>query len=183
MESDKVEIVDFSGENFKKITIPCSYLLVIIILISFLNIYLMVAFPGSFISIFVSLILFLIFILYYSYIIKKDPGKIRRFFISFEKIEIELPHNPIFTIFWNEFKKVEIRLREFNCQPYKGYEFHFSNQEDNKVCTISLMDFHKEKIEQILTLLKDFSRRMKKEFTAVKETNVSGIYLVENLKI
>ncbi|MFX1328893.1 MAG: hypothetical protein ACFE91_12265 [Promethearchaeota archaeon] len=183
MESDKVEILDFSGENFNKIAIPCSVCVIIIFLISILNIYLMIAFPGTFISVFVSLILVFIFILYYSYIIKKDPGKLRRFSISSEKIEIELPHIPIFTIFWNEFKKVEIRLREFTCQPYKGYEFHFSNQESDKVCSVSLMDFHKEKIKQILTLLKDFSRCMKKEFVAVKETNVSGIYLLENFKI
>jgi len=182
MKSDKVEIIDFSGEKFNKISIPCSVSLVLIGFLALLNILLMVLFPGTFISVGVSLIIIFIFGLYYSYILTKNPG-IRKFSISIEKIEIIIPKTPIFLIYWSEFKKLEIKLRKFNFKPFHIYELHFIYQDSDRTFNLSLSDFPLEKIDQILRLLKDYAKRMEKQFTALKETKISGIVLVENLKI
>ena len=103
MESDKNEIIDFSGENFNKISIPCSVILIAIIFLVLLNIFLMFSYP--YISVFVSLVIISIFFLYYYYIITKNPG-IRTFSISDENIKIMVPNMPIFLISWPEFEKL-----------------------------------------------------------------------------
>jgi len=41
----------------------------------------------------------------------------------------------------------------------------------------------KQNLDKILVLLKNFTKIMKKEFAAVKETNISGVILLENFKI
>ncbi|UCD01679.1 MAG: hypothetical protein JSV23_01245 [Promethearchaeota archaeon] len=182
MESDKVEIIDFSGEKFNNISIPWPVSLVLIILLVILNIFLMVSFPGTFISIFVSLIILCAFGLYYSYSITKNPG-FRKFSISSKEIEIIVPKKPNFLIYWSEFKKVEIRLKRFNTEPFYIYELHFINQESDRTFNLSLSEFPKKKIDQILLLIKDYTKKIGKQFTAVKEKWISGVVLVENLKI
>lgn len=182
MKSDEVEIVDFSGEKFNKISIPCSVSLVLICLLASLNIVFMVLFPGNIISIGASLIIICIIGLYYSYNLTKNPG-IRKFSISNEKIEILIPKTPIFLIYWSEFNKLEIKLRKLNYKPFYIYELHFIHQKSDRTFKLSLLEFPKEKIDQILRLLKDYSKKIGKQFTALKETNISGIVLVENLKI
>ena len=47
--------------------------------------------------------------------------------------------------------------------------------------TISLNDFHKDKIREILNVMKEDARFMKKDFKSVKETTVSGVYFIEDL--
>ncbi|MFW9999357.1 MAG: hypothetical protein ACFE9Q_07930 [Candidatus Hodarchaeota archaeon] len=182
MESDKVEIIDFSGEKFTKISIPCSANLVLILIFVTLNIFLPFLFPGSLISIFLSLIILCIYCIYYSYTLTKNPG-IRKFSISLEEIEIIIPQMPAFLISRSEFKKLEIRLRKLDIKPFLIYTLHFINSDSERTVKISLSEFSKEKIEQILKLLKIYVKRMGKEFIAVKETWVSGVLLVENLKI
>jgi len=180
MESDKVDIIDFSGEKFNKISIPCPVSLALIVLLVLINSFLLI--PGTFISVFVSLIIFFICGLFYYYIVVKNPG-IRKFSISTEEIEIFIPNIPIFLIHWSEFKKIEIKLEQLNSKPFSIYELHFVNQDSERAFNLSLSDFHKEKLDQILLLLKEYARRMRKEFTAVKETIISGVYLVEKLDI
>ena len=183
IEPDYDEIIDFSGEKFSKVSIPCSVGLIIIFIVAFINIILMILFPESYLSMYISLIVVGVFLLYYSYIATKNPGKLRKFSISNEDIQLLLPHLPLFTIKWAELDKIEIRLRKFDFKPFLRYDIHFIDQESEKVCNISMLDFHKEKIDQILLLLKHYAIRMKKDFVAVKETNVSGVILVENLKL
>lgn len=182
MESDKVDIIDFSGEKFNKISIPCPVSLALIVLLVLLNSFLFISFPGTFISVFVSLIIFFICGLFYYSIVTKNPG-IRKFSISTEEIEIFIPNIPIFLIHWSEFKKIEIKLIQLNSEPFSIYELHFINQDSERAFNLSLSEFHKEKLDQILLLLKEYARRMRKEFTAVKETMISGVYLVEKLDI
>lgn len=182
MKSDKVEIVDFSGEKFNKISIPCSICLLFIGLLSSLNIYLMFLFPGTLIGVGASLIIVFIFGLYYSYILTRNPG-IRKFLICNEKIEILIPKTPLFLIYWSEFNKLEIKLRKFNYKPFHIYELHFVQQNSDRTFKLSLLEFPKQKINQILRLLKEYAKRMGKQFNALKETNISGVVLVENLKI
>lgn len=182
MESDKVDIIDFSGEKFNKISIPCSVSLFLIVLLALLNLLLIFLFPWTFISVFMSLIILFIYGLYYYYVLSKNPG-IRKFSISIEKIEIAIPKLPAFLIYWSEFNKIEIKLKKFNFKPFYIYELHFIHQDYDRSFNLSLSEFPKEKIDQILLLLKNHAKRKGKQFTAVKETWVSGVYLVENLKI
>ena len=182
-EPDKVEVIDFFGEKFNKRSVPCSVGLLIMLSVAVANVFLMFLFPGTYISLFVSLIIIGGFLLYYSYILRQNPGKIRKFSISVENIEIILPNISFFRIRWSEFERLEIRMDQFNYKPYYQYELHFMNRDSDKVVRLSLSDFHKVKVDQILVLLKNFSKIMKKEFAAVKETNISGIIQVENFKI
>jgi hypothetical protein len=183
MELEKDEIIDFTGENFNKYSMSCSAGLLMILLIAVVNICLMFLFPGTDISTYISIGIIVIFVLYYSFTITKNPGKIRKFSISTEEIEILLPNTPYFRISWSEFEELEITMRKFSYKPYCRYEFHFINQDTEKNIDVSLFDFHKEKIDEILVLLKNYSIKMKKKFKAIKETNVSGIILQENFKI
>ncbi|MFX0136303.1 MAG: hypothetical protein ACFFDN_21865 [Candidatus Hodarchaeota archaeon] len=182
MESDNIDIIDFSGEKFNKISIPCSVSLFLILLLVLLNLFLSILFPWTFISIFTSLIIILIFGLYYYYVMSKNPG-IRKFSISTEKIEIIIPKLHPFLIFWSDFNKIEIKLKKFNYEPFYIYELHFIHQNSDKSFNLSLSEFPKEKINQILLLLKNYAKRIGKQFTATQETWISGVYLVENLKI
>ncbi len=90
MASDKIEIIDFSGEKFYLISIPCSVSLPITYLLVILNGIFMVAFPGSFITIILSLFLILIMVLYFINWVN-NPAKLRKFSISEDIIEIVLP--------------------------------------------------------------------------------------------
>ncbi|MFX1308965.1 MAG: hypothetical protein ACFE8C_04645 [Promethearchaeota archaeon] len=183
MELEKDEVIDFSGENFNKYSISCSVGLLIILSIALVNFILIFLFPGTYISTYISLGLIFIFVLYYSYMLMRNPGKLRKFSISNEEIEFLLPNIPLFRIFWSEFEEIEIRMRKFNYKPYCRYEFHFIYRDSDNIINLSLFDFHKEKIDEILVLIKDYAKKMKKKFKAIKETNISGIILQENFKI
>lgn len=180
---EKVEIIDFFGEEFNKRSLPCSVGLLIILIVALANLYVMILYPGTYVSIFISLIVIVGFVLYYSYILAKNPGKIRKFSISTEYIEIILPDDSLFRINWPEFEKLEIRKKEFNYKPYCRYELHFMDGDMDKSVSICLLDFQKNNLDKILVSLKNFAQIMKKEFTAVKETNISGVILLENFKI
>ncbi|NVM38639.1 MAG: hypothetical protein HWN81_23835 [Candidatus Lokiarchaeota archaeon] len=182
-EPDKVEVIDFFGEEFNKRSVPCSVGLLIILIVALANLFVMILYPRTNASIFISLIIIAGFVLYYSYILAKNPGKIRKFSISTEDIEIILPDVSPFRIHWPEFEKLEIRKKEFNYKPYCRYEFHFMYGDSDKVVNVSLLDFQKKNLDKILVSLKNFAKLMKKEFTAVKETNISNVILLENFKI
>ncbi len=183
MEPNYDEIIDFTGEKFNKVSIPCSVVWIIIFIVAFINVVSMILLPNSYTSMYLSLIVIGVFLIYYSYIVTKNPGKIRKFSISTEDIQLLLPNVPLFTIKWSEIEEIEIRMRMLDFKPFCRYDIHFLNQKSEKECNISMLDFHKEKIDQILLLLKHYAKLMKKHFTAVKETNVSGVILVENLKL
>jgi hypothetical protein len=183
MNLEKDEVIDFSGENFNRKSIPCSVSLIILLVIALINIFLMFSFPGTYFSTYISIAILVVFVLYYSYVLTKNPGKIRKFSISHQEIVVFLPNTLTFMISWSEFEKIEIRKIEFNYKPYCRYEFHFLNQESDKSFELSLFDFHKEKIDEILVLIKVHAKKMDKEFKSVKETNVSGIILQEDFKI
>lgn len=180
---DKVEVIDFFGEKFSKRSVPCSVILLIMLIAAIANVFIMILYPGTYISLYISLMMVTGFVLYYSYVAKKNPGKIRKFSISSEDIEIILPNSAPVRIFWSEFDKLEIRKKEFNYRPYCRYELHFIYNDSDKVVNVSLLDFQKKNLEKILVLLKSFAKIMKKEFAAVKETNISGVILLENFKI
>ncbi|MFX0081027.1 MAG: hypothetical protein ACFE94_04665 [Candidatus Hodarchaeota archaeon] len=183
MEIEKKDIFDFSGENFSKLTISCKIIFVIILSIASLNIVLMVAFPESQITTYVSIGLIVIFILYYYYVATKSPGKLRKFSISSECIEILIPYRTNFLIYWGEFEKIEVRLKIVEFKPFMVYNFHFFNHKSEKKVSVSLYDFHKDKIIEFLKILREYAYNMEKEFIAVKETKISGVYLVEDLEI
>lgn len=182
MVSDKIEIIDFSGEDFSLISIPCSVSLPITCFLVILNTIFMVSFPGSPITIILSLFLIMIMVFYFvSWV--NNPAKLRKFSISEVSIEITLPHVSRFHKFWSEFDKIEVRLKYLDIKPYRAYELYFIRDNSEDCFIISLLDFHKEKIKEILLLLKDYSQRMNKTFSAVKERMISGIVEVEDLNI
>ena len=180
---DKVEVIDFFGEKFNKRSVPCFGVLLLMLIATLANIFIMILYPGTYISLYISLIIIAGFALYYSYVASKNPGKIRKFSISNKVIEITLPDTTPFRIYWPEFEKLEIRKKEFDYRPYYRYELHFMYGDSDKVVNISLLNFQKINLDKILVLLKNFAKIMKKDFAAVKETNVSGVILLENFKI
>ena len=64
-EPYRVEVVDFSGEEFNKRSVPCSVGLLIMLTVALINIFLMVFFPGTYISLYVSLIWGICIILFF----------------------------------------------------------------------------------------------------------------------
>lgn len=183
IESDKIEVVDFSGEDFSKFSFPCSVLLFFVFILAILNITLMILFPSSLIITFISLGIIAVFVLYFYFVTTKNLGKIRRFSISSEEIEISIPDIPTFQIFWAEFDKIEIKVISFNFKPFLKYSFHLIKDKSEKTFSFSLWDFPKKKADYILVLTKNYAGKLGKVFTAVKEKEISGIYQVENLNI
>lgn len=183
MADERIDIVDFSGEKFSNFSLPCWILVVLVPTIAILSTYLMVKYPGSTVASLLSIALIAIFILYYYFISTKSPGKLRRFSITLTQIEIILPDKPQFFIRWTDFDKIEIKLKKLDLKPFNVYHFNFKGTNSEKKTSISLLDFQKVKIKEILKSLKESALLMKKEFTAVKETLVSGIYLIEDLDI
>ena len=141
----------------------------------------MMAFSGSTIAILLSIVLIIIFFLYYSYVAAKSPGKLRKFSISNDDIRILLPQKPLFSIKWSEFEKIEIRLKKLQLKPFNIYQFYFFDNLKEQKITISLNDFHIDKITEILNVMKEYAMFMKKEFSSVKETVVFGVYFIEDL--
>ena len=182
MECEKTDIFDFSGEKFNKFTIPCWIVLVITTSMAILTMFFMVKFPESHIVTLLSIALIIFFILYYYYVVSKSPGKLRKFSISSESIEVLLPYKLKFLIYWSEFEKIEVRLKIIELKPFHVYYFHFLNHSTEKKVSVSLDDFHRDKIIEFLKILREYAFIMKKEFNAVKETNISGVYLVEDLE-
>ncbi|MBY8989756.1 MAG: hypothetical protein KGD58_03295 [Candidatus Lokiarchaeota archaeon] len=183
MESEKIEIIDFSGERFNNFRMPCWIIIVFITALAIFNIYLMITTPESPLATLLSIGLILIFVLYYYYVATRSPGKLRKVSISYEEIEVTLPHKPQFLIQWSEFEKIEVKLKKLRLKPFNVYYFHFFNHTTEKKFTLTLNDFHKSKIIEILKLLRERAFILKKEFVAIKETQVSGIHFIEDFEI
>jgi hypothetical protein len=183
MESEKTDIVDFSGEKFHNFTVPCGVVMALVLILAILDTYLMIKFPESPFAILISLTLVFIFILYYYNVATKSPGKLRKFSISYEKIVFELPHRPHYTIYWSEFEKIEVKLKELRLKPFHVYHFRFINDRAEKKINLSLNDFHKSKIIDIVKILREHAFIMNKEFSTVKESEVSGVHFIEDLEI
>jgi hypothetical protein len=183
MESEKTEIIDFSGEKFNNLTMPCWIVMILVPILAILDAYLMIRFPESPLAILLSLILIGIFIIYFYYVATKSPGKLRKVSISYDEIVFELPHRPQYTIFWSEFEKIEVKLRKLQLKPFYVYHFRFINDKEAKKIILSLNDFHKSKITDILKTIKEHAYIMNKEFSAIKESEVLGVHLIEDLEI
>ena len=74
-------------------------------------------------------------------------------------------------------------MSKFSYKPYLRYEFHFINKDYDRSFNLSLFDFHKQKLKEILVLTKVYAKKMNKDFRSVIETNVSGVILLEDFKI
>jgi hypothetical protein len=183
MESRKTEITDISGEEFSKFTLPCLPILLLGIVLAIVDMYFIISFPTSAIGPLLSAIIIAIFILYYYYVASKSLGKLRKFSISDDEIEIIVPNEPYFTIKWDEFDKIEVKLNEIDLRPYIVYHIHFIHQKIERTVKLSLDDFHKEKLKEILRELKKHALLNNKNFSAVKESFISGVYIVEELEI
>ncbi|MFW9878332.1 MAG: hypothetical protein ACFFG0_35060 [Candidatus Thorarchaeota archaeon] len=183
MEREKTEIIDFSGEKFNKFTIPNWIIVIIVFSLAVLNMFSMIIFSKSQIVIYLSIALTIIFILYYCFVISNSTGKLRKFSVSSECIEVLLPNRPIFITYWSEFEKIEVKLNIIQFKPFNVYYFHFLHLNTEKKVSVSLNDFHRAKISEFLKILRKYANIMNKEFLAVKETNISGVYLIEDMEI
>ncbi|TFG24957.1 MAG: hypothetical protein EU533_01585 [Promethearchaeota archaeon] len=110
-------------------------------------------------------------------------GMLRKFSISNLAIEFFLPSQDQFTIYWNDFNKINVTLKILDIKPFNIYNIKFIGGAQEKVINIGLQDFQKEKLKEILNLLKFHAKIHKKQFKATKEKIVSGIYIVEDLDI
>jgi len=181
MLSERTEIVDFSGEKLSSFIIPRWVITVVVPLIVILNVIFFIFNPKSPYTMLLSIILISIFILYYYSVITKSLGKLRKFSISQKDIEIILPDSPLFIVSWSEFEKIQITLKILELKPFIVYKFRFIGKTSEKKVTLSLLDFHKEKINEILKVLNKFAVLMEKSFSVVKETNISGVYFIEDI--
>ncbi len=182
MEPKKIEIIDYSGENFNLLSFSCSTFFIIIVILAIVNGIIAFFFPQLFIGISLGSFILIIFILICYYIFK-SPSKIRMFSISDKEIEFFFPKISYFRISWPEFKKIEIILKKFDIKPFHIYEINFIGKDSQKNFSFSLSDFQREKIEKILFYLKEYARKMRKNFRAVKEIEVSGVIIVEDLEV
>jgi len=180
MQSERTEIVDFSGEKLSSFTIPRWALTAILPLIVILDVIFFIINPESPYTMLVSIVLISIFIFYCYSVVTKSPGKLRKFSISYENIEVTLPDTPLFIVNWSEFEKIEITLKILELKPFYVYRYQFIGQNSEKQVTISLLDFHKEKIDEILKALRKYAVMLGKKFSVVKETNVSGVNFIED---
>ena len=98
MQSERTEIVDFSGEKFSNFTIPYWVVIIVILIIAISDAYLVIVYPESPYTIILSIVLILIFIFYYSTVATNSLGKLRKFSISYEEIEFTLPRTPRFIV-------------------------------------------------------------------------------------
>jgi len=187
MDSDKIdekiEIIDFSGEKFHNLSVPCPLVLLLVIVLAIINGILLVMYPRSFGTTLISLFIILVLVLSYYNIAVKNPGKLRKFSISDNGIEIKVPQHPLFSVKWSEFEKIEIRLKKFDLKPYYAYQFYFITDDSENKFNLSLADFHKEKIQNILKILKDFAVQKGKEFFSFRETESSGVFFADDLNV
>ena len=94
MESERPEIVDFSGEKFSNFSISCWVIIDVVSIIAILETYFIIVFPGSSVVLLLSIALIFVFIIYYYYVVTKSPGKLRRFSILTQDIEFTFPYKP-----------------------------------------------------------------------------------------
>jgi len=180
MQNERTEIVDFSGEKFGIFTIPRWIVNVVVSLIIILDVIFFIINPKSPYTILLSIVLISILILYCYSDITKSPGKLRKFSISLDEIEVTLPDSPLFIVNWSEFEKIQITIKMLELKPFNVYKFHFIGKNSEKKVTLSLLDFHKEKVNEILKALNKFALLMEKKISVVKETNVSGVNFIED---
>ena len=180
MQNERTEIVDFSGEKLGIFTIPRWIVNIVVSLIIILDVIFFIINPKSPYTILLSIVLISILILYCYSVTTKTQGKLRKFSISFENIEVILPDTPLFIVDWSEFEKIEITMKILELKPFYAYRYQFISQNSEKQVTISLLDFHKEKIDEILEALKKYAILMGKKISVVKETNVSGVNFIED---
>jgi hypothetical protein len=179
MESERTEVVDFSGEKFNSLSMPCGVTLGVILIITVLFSYLSIIYRNSLYAILLAIILFSIFILYYYSVATKSLGKVRKFSISFENIEFTLPYTTPLIVNWSEFEKIEITFVKFKYKPYSAFRFQFIGKNLEKEVTLSLFDFHKEKISEIIQILEEHVVVMNKNLSIFKETSISGAKIRE----
>jgi hypothetical protein len=181
-EGDIIEIIDFNGEKFNLINLKCWMIILIISVISAL-VYLLYLILYPVYSVFFVSIFFVILFVLYRENMTSSKGMLRKFSISDLEIEFLIPHKPQFVIMWNDFDSIEIILKVIDIKPFNKYEICFLSNVNRTCFDLTLYDFNREKIKEILFILKEQALLRAKKFKAVKERLISGIYLVEDLGI
>ena len=153
---DEKEVIDFSGENLSILPQKCSIILGIVVVVLIVGYILYLGMPDIFSGIFISLILLFLFIFALCYF-SRTRGGIRKFVISDRKIEFFFPDREGFHIEWPQFDSIDICLKKLELKPYHVYNITFIKDDSRKTVKFSLSDFHKVKIKEILTLLKEYS--------------------------
>lgn len=181
-EKDGIEIIDFYGEKLSLINIRYSTIFFVFVILAVIWYLIFLGFLPFPMEVFVVLGILIIVILFVANSLS-TRGMLRRFFISDLLIEFLLPPMDQFTIYWNDFNKIKVTLKILNIKPFNIYNIKFIGKNQEKVINVGLQDFKKEKIKEILNLLKTHAKIHKKQFNATKEKIVSGIYIVDDLEI
>ncbi|MHA1412432.1 MAG: hypothetical protein ACTSUX_01405 [Promethearchaeota archaeon] len=182
MGEDQIEVIDFSGEKLNIISFKCIHVLIVITILSVIGLTFYIIDYTSPIVMFICIaIIFIVFMYFLSP--KDSQGLLRKFLITPFEIEFLLPKREIFQIHWNDFKEIVVQLKIINVKPFNIYHIRFINENFEKKIILTLFDFKKENIEMILKLLKKHALLHRKRFKAKKERIISGVYLVEDMKI
>ena len=182
MEEDQIEVIDFGGEKLNIISFKCIHVLIVITILSIIGLSFYIIDYTSPIVMFICIaIIFIVFIYFLSP--KDSQGLLRKFLITPFEIEFLLPKRDIFEIHWNDFNEIVVQLKIINVKPFNIYHIRFINENFEKKIILTLFDFKKENIEMILKLLKKHASFHRKRFKAKKERIISGVYLVEDMKI
>ncbi len=113
--------------------------------------------------------IFISVLLIITYFPLRGNAKIRKFTLSEEGIELNIPHKPLFQITWAEFDIIIVISHYLNGKSGEqnvSYELRFFDKNEKLIRKISLRinrDFSKEKIEKILLALKNNAHSLNKE--------------------
>lgn len=181
-DTEKIEIVDTSGNNSKISPLLNALCSIFVVILSGMGFVLFLMYPYSLNGFFISLFTISIVVIYLFYQ-SKSKGIIRKFTLSHVDIEFLIPNKPFFNIKWSEIDEIQILLKQLEIQPFEVYEINFIKGNSNKIFKFSILEFNKANSTQIVYLLKKYAKINKKEFKAKKESLISGIVLVEDLEI
>jgi hypothetical protein len=179
-EKEKIEIIDYGASKISPfLNALCS---IFVIILSGTGFILFLLYPYSFTGFFISLFTISIVIIYLFYQ-TRSKGIIRKFTLSYLDIEFLMPNKAPFYILWSDIDKIEITLKVIDIKPFEVYELNFFKGSNKKTFKFNIFEFSKLNSSQILFLLKAYAKTYKKEFKAQKEELISGVVLVEDLKI
>jgi len=181
-EEDGIEIIDFRGEKLSLLNIRYSTIFIITVILALIGYFIFLGLVPFPMEVYVVLGILIVIILVISSALS-TRGMLRKFSISNLTIEIFLPAMEQFTVYWNDFDKIHVALKILDVKPFNIYNIKFIGGSQEKVINVGLQDFKKEKLIEILSLLKFYAKIHKKQFKATKEKIVSGIYIVEDLDI
>ncbi|MFW9943099.1 MAG: hypothetical protein ACFFFT_18825 [Candidatus Thorarchaeota archaeon] len=119
---------------------------------------------GGFIMLIIVVVV-IIFMLFYVKRLTPSASKVRRFIVTDDKIEIDVPHKPYFQINWSEFESIEINriLRGYAETTRTFYTFNFIGKNGKSILLEGGKDF-KNIYKRIIPPLEEIALSKGKRF-------------------